>query len=154
MLHIITNPQISAKLLEEIATASPKSPISDAEAKKLPYLQGIIKEGLRMCPPASGLLSKDVPAGGDYINGIFVPEGTSIGWSSWGIFRNKQFWGEDANLFRPERWLECSPERLREQEWRLDLVFHSGKWHCLGRGVALLELNKVFVEVSSKLRIL
>jgi cytochrome P450 len=102
MLHIITNPQISAKLLEEIAAASPKSPISDPEAKKLPYLQAIIKEGLRMCPPASGLLSKDVPAGGNYINGIFVPQGISIGWSSWGIFRNKRFW-EKTPMFSVPR---------------------------------------------------
>lgn len=30
----------------------------------------------------------------------------------------------------------------------LELVFAGGKWQCLGSNVALMELNKVFVEVS------
>lgn len=147
-LYIITNPRILAKLRAEISSSSISSPIRDSEAKKLPYLQAIIKEGLRIHPPFVGLLSKEVPPEGDVINGMFIPGGCSISYCGFGIFRNKKTWGEDANLFRPERWLEYSPEELREAESVLDLIFSGGRWQCLGRNLAQMELNKVFVEVS------
>lgn len=45
-------------------------------------------------------------------------------------------------------WIEAGPERLKEMEATAGLIFGYGKWQCLGRDVAMLELNKVFVEVS------
>lgn len=46
-------------------------------------------------------------------------------------------------------WLEASDERLKEMERNLDLCFSSGRFSCLPKPVALMELNKVFVEVGS-----
>ncbi len=82
------------------------------------------------------------------INGQFVPGGTAIGWSIFGITRDKGVWGEDADQFRPERWLEVSPEKFKDMESTLELVFGYGKYQCLGKGIAMMELNKIFVEVS------
>ncbi len=146
-LYIITIPRVYSRLLAEISSASISSPIQDAEAKKLPYLQAVIKEGLRIWPPVAGLMSKEVPAGGDTINGLFVPGGTQIGYCAWGIFRNRKIWGADADMFRPERWLEGPAAKIKEQELTLELVFAAGRYQCLGKNVALMELNKVFVEV-------
>lgn len=61
--------------------------------------------------------------------------------------RNASVWGDDAEEFRPERWLGIDAEKLREMETTLELVFGSERWQCLGRNVALMELNKVFVEL-------
>lgn len=93
-------------------------------------------------------MSKEVPLGGDTINGHFVPEGTRIGYSGFGLFRDPGVWGADAGTFRPERWLEGSKEEIRDAEQRLELIFAYGRFQCLGRNVALMELNKIFVEVS------
>jgi cytochrome P450 len=38
-------------------------------------------------------------------NSIFVPKGTSIGIGIYGSNRDKDIWGEDAEEFVPERWL-------------------------------------------------
>lgn len=114
----------------------------------MPYLQAIIKEGLRIWPPVTGLMSKVVPPGGDTFNSIFIPEGTEVGYSAWGVFRNTRFWGPDANEFNPERWLRNEPQKLKEMEDTLALIFGYGKYGCLGKGVAMVELNKIFVEVS------
>lgn len=92
-------------------------------------------------------MSKEVPAAGDVINGIFVPGGTKIGFGAYGIYRNKAIWGEDADSFRPERWLDVSPEKLKVMESHLELVFSYGKYKCLGKDIAMMELNKVFIEV-------
>jgi cytochrome P450 len=149
MLHILTAPRVLSTLLAEIAELSPSSPIQEAEARKMPYLQAVIKEGLRIFPPAVGLTSKVVPAGGDTFNGLFIPEGTKIGYGAWGLVRDKKMWGEDSHMFLPERWLEAPPDKLRAMEATLELVFGYGRWQCLGKNVAMIELNKVFVEVSS-----
>ena len=152
MLHVVTNPSIYNKLVDEILTAVREhdlpSPVPDAAAKKLPYLQAVIKEGLRIWPPITGLMSKIVPPEGDNFRGMNLPAGTVIGYSAFGLSRNKEVWGEDADFFRPERWLEGTKDEIRAKEAAVDLVFGHGKWLCLGKNVAYIELNKVIFEVS------
>ena len=82
------------------------------------------------------------------INNKFVPGGTKIGFGALGIFRNQDMWGQDADQFRPERWIACSIEKLREMDSTLELVFGWGKYQCLGKNLAMMELNKIFVEVG------
>ncbi|KAF8848799.1 pisatin demethylase [Acephala macrosclerotiorum] len=147
ILHIITSPHVLNTLLAEISSAKISNPITDAEARKLPYLQAVTKEGLRIFPPVTGLMFKYVPSGGDTIAGYFVPENTKIGYCAFGLFLDKKLWGEDAKMFRPERWLRGSQEEIRRKEANLELVFGYGRWQCLGKSVAQVELNKVFVEL-------
>jgi cytochrome P450 len=142
------HPRIVAKLRAEFSSANISSPIKDSEARNLPYLQAVIKEGLRIFPPIPGLLSKEVPPEGDMINGKFIPGGTKIGWGIFGVCRDKAIWGQDSDLFRPERWLEASAEKFKEMDSTLDLVFGYGRYQCLGKNLAFMELNKIFIEVS------
>ena len=83
LLFLITTPRVLWRLRAEIDEAvnsgSISNPIKDQEARALPYLQACIKEGLRMFPPVTGLVSKMVPPEGDTINGVFLPGGTDIG---------------------------------------------------------------------------
>jgi cytochrome P450 len=148
MLYIVSNPQVYSRLLAEIASTTISSPVTDSEARGMPYLQAVIKEGLRMHPPISGLAFRVVPAGGDTLSGTFLPEGTNVGYNFFGMMRDPKLWGEDAKLFRPERWLNSSPKQLKAMEANVDLVFAYGKWLCLGRTIALMEMNKFFVEVG------
>ncbi|RBR15426.1 hypothetical protein FVER53590_09331 [Fusarium verticillioides] len=92
--------------------------------------------------------SEPSPPQGDTWKGKFIPDGTKIGYCAWGIFRREDIWGSDAGEFRPERWLESKGEKLRERESALELIFSYRRWQCLGRPVALMELNKVYVECS------
>ena len=148
LLHIITTPRVLAKLQREIdGMGITTAVISDASARQMPFLQAVIKEGLRIFPPVVGLMSKQAPPGGDYWKGVFIPGGTRVGSCAWGIFRREDIWGQDSREFRPERWLESSPAALEKMESALDLIFSHGRWQCLGQSVALMELNKVFVQV-------
>ncbi|KAJ4389779.1 hypothetical protein N0V93_007251 [Gnomoniopsis smithogilvyi] len=152
MLYLMSSPQVYRRLAHEVRTADAagklSSPITDAEARSLPYLQAVIKEGLRVFPPVTGLMPTIVPPGGDIIHGVHVPEGTEIGWSAFGVQHDKEVYGNDAETFRPERWLDVEHEnKLRSMLSTWELVFKYGKWQCLGRSVALMELNKVFVEI-------
>lgn len=149
MLHIITNPLVYTRLQSEIDGTSTQdgSIISSETARTLPYLQAVIKEGARICPPSTGLLSKKTPPGGDTINGRFVPGGTDIGQSIWAVMRSEKVFGADSQAFRPERWLEAEGENLEKMERSLGLVWGYGKFGCLGKGIAWMELDKIFFEV-------
>ena len=114
----------------------------------MPYLQAVIQEALRLRAPAAGPLFKQVPPQGDVIDGKFIPGGTQIGTSPFSIYHSKKIFGEDASLFVPERWLNANPEQFALMANTVDLVFSVGKWQCLGKAVAFVELNKIFVEVS------
>ncbi|KAI0126728.1 cytochrome P450 [Xylariales sp. AK1849] len=151
LLCLITTPTSYTALQKEIDGAvkagKVSCPIAESEAKKLPYLQAVIREGLRMYPPVTGLGSKQVPKGGDLVNGFFVPEGTQMGTNYFGLMRSKSIWGTDADVFRPERWLEAGEEQAKIMNAVVDLDFGYGKYQCLGKPIAMMELNKIFVEL-------
>ncbi|RDW74218.1 cytochrome P450-24 [Coleophoma crateriformis] len=151
MYFIMTNPIVYLKLRAEIDAAEKNnqlsSPIiSDAEAIQLPYLQAVVKEGLRIWPPGVGIATKWVPPEGDTLeDGRVIPGGTRIGWSAWGTQHNREVYGDDARVFRPERWLELEPgsDQLLKMERTHELIFGNGRYGCLGKNLATMELNKV-----------
>jgi cytochrome P450 len=152
ILHLITSPRILAKLHAEISAHPYSTPvIPNSTAQEMPYLQAVIKEGLRIFPPVAGLMAKESPPGGDTFKGQYIPGGTRVGYCAWGIYRDADIWGADAGEFRPERWIDDSEEKIKHMESTLDLIFSYGRYQCLGRPVALMELNKVFVKVRANL---
>ncbi|KAI1436271.1 cytochrome P450 [Xylaria sp. CBS 124048] len=151
MLHLLSAPTAYRKLQDEITRGVREgrisSPITNSEAKQLPYLQAVIYEGMRMSPPPVMGFPKRVPPGGDTISGHFVPEGTDVFLNVVSMLRNPEVFGEDANVFRPERFIECSAEERSELTKNVDLVFGHGRWSCPGETLARMELNKIFVEI-------
>ncbi|EJT78992.1 hypothetical protein GGTG_04083 [Gaeumannomyces tritici R3-111a-1] len=149
MLYMLSSPNVYGRLTAELPQQPPCSspPATNAECLALPYLQAVIKEGMRMHPPVAGLMGVMVPPGGDVLCGLGVPGGTEVGWSVFALQRREDVYGDDAGCFRPERWLEADGGRLRAMEATWDLIFKYGKWQCLGKPVALIEINKLFVEL-------
>jgi len=150
MMRIVTSPHVYKTLQKEINEGIQEgkisSPITDAEARKLPFLQACIKEGLRMWPPITGILPRS-SAQDATICGVHVPAGTSIAWSPWSILRDRGVFGDDADLYWPQRWFCTNPTKSQAMDNTVELVFGQGRWGCLGRSIALVELNKIFVEV-------
>ncbi|KAK3938622.1 cytochrome P450 [Diplogelasinospora grovesii] len=150
MVHLLTSPPAYARLKSEVRKAVESGvsfPITLDQARKLPYLQAVIWEGLRMRPPAVYGHYKVVPPGGDTLNGVFIPGGTAIGHNMTAMMRNEAVFGQDVDVFRPERYLECDADKKAEAERVVDLVFGAGRWTCAGKTVAFTELNKVFFEL-------
>ena len=153
MLFIMTNPQVytrfQAEIDQRVAAGLISSPITDAEAKAFPYLQAVIREGLRMWPPATGLLPK-VSSVDEVVCGMRIPAGTNVAWAPFTIMRNKTVFGDDAGIFRPERWLDVPQDRWRLMDQTVMLDFGSpSRWECLGKNIAMIELNKTYVEAST-----
>ncbi|KAH8734711.1 cytochrome P450 [Ilyonectria robusta] len=152
ILSLITNPTAYTCLVAEIRSvaASLSTPISWNETQTLPYLQAVVREGLRMWPPVGGLGFKQVPPEGDTINGYFVPGGTQIGQGFYAVGRSRLVWGEDADVFRPERWLVAKGDELKRMVDALDTHFGHGKCSCLGKPIALMEIHKAVYELMKR----
>ncbi|KAI1779683.1 cytochrome P450 [Hypoxylon cercidicola] len=151
LLFLTSNPVVYEKLKSEIdegiARGRISSPIKDAEARQLPYLQAVIKEGVRVFPVVTATFFKKVPKGGDVISGYSVPEGTEVGHNVLGVMRSKKYWGKDADVFRPERWIEADKATMEMMTGVVETLWGAGRYKCLGRAIAQVELNKVFVEL-------
>ena len=93
-------------------------------------------------------MQKVVPPEGDTIDGKFVPGGTEIGYCAWGVHRNQAVFGSDADLFRPDRWFETDEDKLLAMNRTIDVVFGFGRYSCLGKPVAMIELSKALAEVG------
>ncbi|KAL1968062.1 hypothetical protein VTN77DRAFT_2192 [Rasamsonia byssochlamydoides] len=63
------------------------------------------------------------------------------------VHHNKDVFGADADLFRPEQWLDADDEGLQATNRVLDLVFGAGRYACFGKPVAMVEVSKVIAEI-------
>lgn len=77
------------------------------------YLRACLNESLRLYPVVplnsrEALEDTILPRGGgeDGMAPIFIPRGGLVSWNLWALHRRKDYFGEDAEVFRPERWLD------------------------------------------------
>jgi cytochrome P450 len=82
------------------------SEITYQQCLTLPYLQAVVKEAGRVFPSIMYQIPRIVPAEGITIAGYVLPPGTNAGISARSMNRDKKIFGDDANEFRPDRWLE------------------------------------------------
>jgi cytochrome P450 len=80
--HVLTDPKVYAKLTAELTEAFPDDgsagDMSFSQLERLPYLTGVVKEGLRLSYGVIGRLPRVVPRGGATFNGFHFPEGVSL----------------------------------------------------------------------------
>lgn len=74
--NLTRNPTCLAKLVNEVRfTFKEEKDITFAALRELSYLNAVIQEGLRICPPTAGGLPRLVPEGGDTVCGLWFPAG-------------------------------------------------------------------------------
>ena len=71
---------------------------------------------MRLHPVTGFILERHVPPGGTTLCSTYLPAGTVVGVNAWAIHRDKSIYGDDANAFRPERWLQESYSLHKESE--------------------------------------
>ncbi|KAJ5520869.1 Cytochrome P450 E-class group I [Penicillium fimorum] len=146
--YIYRDPIILKKLRGEIEAHERagllSSPAGFREAQQVPYLQGIIKETLRMHPAVAQMLPREVPQNGAVLSGYNFPAKTQVGISAWALHYNPDLI-DFPRVFRPERWLEDDGNKPLSSA--LNFAFGGGSRVCLGKNISLLELAKVIPEV-------
>ncbi|PNP59645.1 hypothetical protein FNYG_14855 [Fusarium nygamai] len=156
---LLRNPHAMAKLKSEILAESfdDDAVVPYSTARSLPYLDAVIRESLRMHPSVAMPLERYVlDTGLTLPDGTFVPPRVAVGLNPYIIGRNEEVWGEDANEFRPERWLKMEDENEEDYQRRLrkmnaaDLTFGGGSRICIGRHIALIQIYKAVATLVSR----
>jgi cytochrome P450 len=155
LYYTLKNPRVHKKLNQELNIAFEENRISlpvswKQSQEQLPYLDAVIKEALRLHPAVGLMLERIVPAEGLQLphGGPFLPAGTIVGANPWIIHRHHVF-GEDVELFVPERWLRLDGEteevfqKRKQKMLRATFTFGAGPRTCIGKNVSLLEIYKL-----------
>ncbi|PSS28479.1 hypothetical protein M430DRAFT_92974 [Amorphotheca resinae ATCC 22711] len=148
--YLIKNPRCYQKLLEELDAAEHEgrasANVTVTESFQMPYLQACMKEAMRLHPGVGFPLERYVPKGGLVVGDVLLPEGTIVGMNAWVIHHDKTIYGEDADMFRPERWMDAESEKLRIME-KCFLSFGAGTRTCIGKNISIMEMGMLVPQV-------
>jgi len=136
LYHLAINPHLQDRLREEVKRVFPGD-INPEGLKDLTYTLNVINEVLRLHPPVPVLnrrTSEDMKLG-DYN----IPKDTSIEIFNYGIQRDSDIWGEDANEFNPDRF-----DNLTKDQAIALMPFGGGPRICIGNTFSLYE-QKIFL---------
>ncbi|KAL2116009.1 hypothetical protein VTJ04DRAFT_10264 [Mycothermus thermophilus] len=151
---LLKTPHALARLRKEIDDAARAGKFSDYETglvtwhesqTVLPYLDMCVKEAFRLHPAPGLPMERVVPKGGIEIAGRKIPGGTIVGCSAWVLHRDKNIFGDDVDVYRPERWEVRGPEdeaRVKTMNGTM-LQFGMGSRTCIGKNISLLEIYKL-----------
>ncbi|KHN94880.1 Cytochrome P450 [Metarhizium album ARSEF 1941] len=138
---LLRHPDAHQRLVREIrGTFAAESDIKlSSMAGKLPFLDAVLNESMRLYPPVAITLPRRVPAHGEIIDGRFVPAGYTVGVNHLACYRSDSNF-EDAGAFRPERWLDGGGGSDATESFK---PFSHGPRACLGRNLAWAELRLI-----------
>jgi cytochrome P450 len=145
-------PEIFAKLRREVEeTLNGELPTYE-QLRSMKYLKYCMNESLRLHPvvPSNSriaLADSILPLGGgpDGQSPVFVPKDTIVVYTTYSMHRRKDFYGDDAEEFKPERWESLRPG------WEY-LPFNGGPRICLGQQYALTEAGYVTVRLCQEFK--
>jgi len=141
---LATHPEKQARVSEELQAVSDGSlTVEDLEA--LDYLECVIKESLRLYPPAFVLFRE--PTTDVELGGYTVPDGSTISLPQWNVHRDPR-WYDDPETFRPERWSGDFEESLPEYAY---FPFGGGPRHCIGMRFAMMEARLILGTLCQRL---
>lgn len=143
-------PEVMARLREEVLTHYGTNEIPTYDSlKKLRYLRAVLDETLRLFPPAPFLAreSKNTTVIPTDDGPLYFPAGVQVLWSIVAIHRRKDLWGEDAEEFKPGRFLDpVCMKALAADPYRF-MPFGGGPRICLGMQFAYNEASFMLVRM-------
>jgi cytochrome P450 len=106
MAELMCNPQQMAKLNEEVRKHTPEGQetVEEEDLASMPNLRAVVKETLRLHPPAP-LLVPHLSMADCVIDGYYIPSGTRVIINAWALGRDPESW-ENPEEFRPERFMD------------------------------------------------
>ncbi|WCJ37119.1 cytochrome P450 family 71 subfamily B polypeptide 23 [Euphorbia peplus] len=140
MSELMKNPAVMKKAQEELRQKfNGKASINEADLHDLNYMKLVLKETFRLHPSVPLLVPRECRES-CVIGGFDIPVKTKIMVNVWAMGRDPKYWGEDAEKFRPERFLDSSID-FKGHNFEY-LPFGAGRRSCPGMsfGVANVEI--------------
>jgi cytochrome P450 len=115
----------------------------DQSFDQLPYLDAVVKEGLRVFPPIPMSFPRYTPDSGTMLDGHFIPGHTIVSCQPFTLHKDPTTFPLPER-FDPQRWLEDKGELERN---RMFFAFSQGARGCIGKHLALAEMKILLREV-------
>ena len=138
------HPEVEQKLHAELKKVLGERPPTPEDLPRLPYTERVVKESLRLYPPASAILRLAVEE--SEIGGYRIPKNSSIGMSAWVTHHDPRFF-PDPEKFDPDRWTDEFQRSLPRFAF---FPFGGGPRVCIGAQFAMMEAVLVLATVSQK----
>uniref|UniRef100_A0A1W7HBX0 Cytochrome P450 n=1 Tax=Scoparia dulcis TaxID=107240 RepID=A0A1W7HBX0_SCODU len=141
MSEMLKNPSILKRAQQEVRKVLDEnlSKVDETFLDKLMYLKLVIKETLRLHPPAPLLLPRECMESSE-VSGYKIPVKTRVMINTWAIGRDPRYW-QDAESFIPERFLESNVD-YKGNDFEF-IPFGAGRRMCPGmvHGLVVVEFQ-------------
>lgn len=138
------HPQVLGDVVDELNSVLRGDLLTMEHVQRLPLLDGVIKETLRLLPPAS--IGTRVALQASELGGFRVPAGSTVVYSPFITHRMSDLY-QEPDHFQPERWLT-----LNRTAYEF-LPFGAGQHMCIGAGFALQEMKVVLSLMLPRYRL-
>jgi len=138
------HPEVEARLLGELHQVLHGRPPTAADLPGLPYTEMIVREAMRLYPPAPGVARE--PIEDVAIGGYFVPKGSLITVNTYALQRDSRFF-DDPERFDPERFARGWEDRIPRHAY---LPFGAGPRVCIGNGFAMMEARLILATIAQR----
>lgn len=115
LAQLVEHPDDLARLRREVDEAYEEKALATSsqgpaeltlrEMEGLPFLSACVQEATRLCPSIVWQLPREAPEAGITIAGHYIPPGATLGMSPMAHNRSKEIFGDDADDWRPQRWI-------------------------------------------------
>ncbi|KAL2154286.1 hypothetical protein VTH82DRAFT_2962 [Thermothelomyces myriococcoides] len=166
-IHLLSiHPQVQTRLRDEIrqympflfdpdwtydrstatitTTTTTTTTMIPTDPDRLPYLDNVCRESLRLIPPIPMTVRQSVAD--DVVDGYRVPAGTVVYMLANAINRMEWFWGRDPDRFDPDRWDDLPATAVPNGF----MTFLQGPRSCLGRKFAEVEMKVLLCVLLSR----
>ena len=138
--HPLVLRQLQAEIDQVLAGRPPK--LGDLE--QLPYLDKVLKESMRLFPPA-WTTGREVAEPFE-ISGVTMPKGAQLIMSQWVVHRDPRWW-PNPEAFDPERW---TPEQIKARPKFAYFPFGGGPRTCIGNHFAMMEAKLMLATILAR----
>ena len=146
MSHLASYPEVDETLQKESAQVLDGRLATYEDLANLPYSELVVKESMRVAPPAGSVVR--IAVGADEIGGCSIPAGSRVLFSSWVMHRDPR-WFDEPLRFKPERWTPAFERGLPICAY---LPFGRGPRTCIGAALAMVSLRLMIVTITQRYR--
>jgi cytochrome P450 len=133
MYLLLSNPSVLSKLTKAIRSDFPEeSDLTNVRLQQHEYLNSVLKEGLRLYPPAPDTLFRTTKDRSVVVAGKVVPPHTSITMNLWAAHRDPINFRKPEE-FIPERWMRDASAEFLDDDKNVFKPFSVGPRDCIGK---------------------
>jgi cytochrome P450 len=138
------HPEIQQRVRQEVRAVLGDRPPTPADIPQLTFCEQVIREAMRLYPPAYVVGRR--PVEDITIGRHFIPAGTNVLMSQWVVHRDPR-WFDDPLKFDPDRWANGFVSRLPKYAY---FPFGGGPRVCIGNAFAMFEATLVLAMMAQR----